>query len=147
MRGKVIRFEIVDEEEWRVIADDPQHADRVRVLGPAHGNRPIQSVSADLLMDSLQQVAKLRAFDAVRRLAADVTRIGGDGLTVNGLLTRHTLEYRFKGDSVRWASATEEVGTVKPSDSWQHVLRKLGYQLQQLQGAGTSLATRADPSL
>ena len=121
---------------YLLIADDPAHPGRVRVLGPAHGNRPIQSVSAELLLDALKEAAKLPAFDAVRRIADDLTRIGGDGLTVNGLLTRHTLEYRFKGDSARWASAAEEVGAVKPTDSWQHVVRKLGYALQQLPQRG-----------
>lgn len=121
---------------YLVIADDPQHTNRVRVLGPVHGKRPIQSVSPDLLWDALEEVAKLPAFDAIRRLADDLTRIGGDGLAVNGLLTPHTLEYRFKGDSVRWASATKKVSTVKPADSWQHILRKLGYQLQQVPRRG-----------
>ncbi len=121
---------------YLLIADDPQHTNRIRVLGPSHGKRPIQSVSAELLPDSLHQVAKLPAFDAIRRIADDLTRIGGDGLTVNGLLTRHTLEYRFKGDPARWESASEEVRSVKPADSWQHVLRKLGYAVQQLPRRG-----------
>ena len=121
---------------YLLIADDPAHPGRVRVLGPAHGNRPIQSVSAELLLDALKEAAKLPAFDAVRRIADDLTRIGGDGLTVNGLLTRHTLEYRFKGDPARWASAAEVVGAVKPTESWQHVVRKLGYGLQQLPQRG-----------
>ena len=121
---------------YLLIADDPEHPGRVRVLGPAHGNRPIQSVSAELLLDALQEVVRLPAFDAIRRIADDLTRIGGDGLTVNGLLTRHTLEYRLKGDPARWASAAEEVGAVKPTDSWQHVVRKLGYALQQLPQRG-----------
>ena len=121
---------------YLLIANDRQHTNRIRVLGPAHGNRPVQSVSTALLFDCLQQIADLPAFDATRRLADDLTRIGGDGLTVHGLLTRHTLEYRFKGDPVRWASATEEVQTVKRTDSWQHVLRKLGYAVQRLPGRG-----------
>ena len=121
---------------YLLIADDPAHPGRVRVLGPSHGKRPIQSVSAELLLDALQEVAKLPTFDAVRRIADDLTRIGGDGLTVNGLLTRHTLEYRFKSDPVRWAEAGQEVEAVKPTDSWQHVVRKLGYALQQLPQRG-----------
>ena len=122
---------------YLLIADDPRHTSRIRVLGPSHGNRPIQSVSGELLSDSLRQLlVKLPAFDAIRRIADDLTRIGGDGLTFNGLLTRHTLEYRFKGDPARWESATEEVRAVKPADSWQHVLRKLGYTVQQLPRRG-----------
>ena len=121
---------------YLLIADDPAHPGRVRVLGPSDAKRPIQSVSADLLLDSLLEVAKLSALDAVRRIAEDLIRIGGNGLTVSGLLTRHTLEYRFKGDPVRWTAAAEEVGSVKQTDSWQHVVRKLGYGLQQLPQRG-----------
>ena len=121
---------------YLLIADDPQHGGRVRVLGPTAGNRPIQSGDAELLADSLQHVATLPAFDAVRRLADDLTRIGGDGLTFNGLLTRHTLEYRFKGDASRWASATEQLREIRPSDSWRRLLTKLGYTLQQLPNRG-----------
>ena len=121
---------------YLLVADDPDHSGRVRVLGPSHGNRPIQSVSAELLSDALQEVAKLSTFDAVRGIADDLTRIGGDGLTVNGLLTHHTLEYRFKGDPVRWTAAAQEVEAVKSTDSWQRVVRKLGYALQQLPQRG-----------
>ena len=121
---------------YLVIADDPQHPGRVRVLGPTLGNRPIQSVNSELLSDSLQHVAASPPFDAVRRLADDLTRISGDGLTFHGLLTRHTLEYRFKGDPSRWASATERLRGVRPTDSWRRVLTKLGYTLQQLPNRG-----------
>ena len=121
---------------YLVIADDPQHRDRVRVLGPTAGNRPIQSVNAGLLADSLENAATLPPFDAVRRLADDVTRIGGDGLIFHGLLTPHTLEYRFKGDPARWTSATDRVRGIRPGDSWRGVLTKLGYTLQQLPNRG-----------
>ena len=121
---------------YLLIADDPQHANRVRVLGPSDGRRPILSVSGELLADSLQTVARLPEFDAVRRLADDLTRIGGDGLTINGLLTRHTLEYRLKRDPARWASATNQTRGIRPTDSWQQVTRKLGYTVQQLPNRG-----------
>ena len=121
---------------YLVIADDPQSADRVRVLGPTLGNRAIASVGSELLADSLQQVAKLPAFDAVRRLGDELTRIAGDGLTVHGLLTRHTLEHRFRGDASRWSAAIELIEGIKPTDSWRQVLPKLGYTLQQLPNRG-----------
>ena len=121
---------------YLLVADDPQRPGRIRVLGPTAGNRPILSVEPQLLADSLQQVANLPAFDAVRRLADDLTRIGGDGLTVHDLLTRHTLEHRFKGDPSRWAAARELVARVRPTDSWRQVLTKLGYTLQQLPNRG-----------
>ena len=121
---------------YLVIADDPQSRDHVRVLGPTLGNRPIVSVSSELLADSLQQVAKLSAFDAVRRLGDELTRIAGDGLTVHGLLTRHTLEHRFRGDASRWSAAIELIEGIKPTDSWRQVLPKLGYTLQQLPNRG-----------
>ena len=91
---------------YLVIADDPQTPGRVRVLGPSRGDRPIQSVDPQLLADCLEQVAASDELSAVRRVADDLMRIGGDGLAFHGLLTPHTLEYRFKGDSSRWAAAT-----------------------------------------
>ena len=121
---------------YLLIADDPQHANRVRVLGPSDGRRPILSVSGELLADSLQTVAKLPEFDAVRRLADDLTRIGGDGLTINGLLTRHTLEHRLKGDPARWASAADQTRRIRPTDPWRQVILKLGYTVQQLPHRG-----------
>ena len=130
---------------YLLIADDPQHANRVRVLGPSDGRRPILSVSAELLADSLQTVARLPEFDAVRRLADDLTRIGGDGLTINGLLTRHTLEYRLKRDPDRWASATNQTRGIRPTDSWQQVTRKLGYTVQQLPNRGYIARHRGRP--
>ena len=121
---------------YLVIADEPQLPGRVRVLGPTAGNRPIHSVNAELLADSLKTAATLPPFDAVRRIADDVTRIGGDGLTFHGLLTPHTLEYRFKGDPARWTSAADQVRGVRPGDSWRAALTKLGYTLQQLPNRG-----------
>lgn len=55
---------------YLLIADDPAHPGRVRVLGP-DARRPIQSVSAELLLDALQEVAQLPALHAVRRVAED----------------------------------------------------------------------------
>ena len=121
---------------YLLIAADPQQPGRIRVLGPTSANRPIPSVNPRLLADSLQDVADLPAFDAVRRLSDDLTRIGGDGLTVHDLLTRHTLEHPFKRDSSRWAAATEVVQGVKTTDSWRQALSKLGYTLQQLPKRG-----------
>ena len=117
---------------YLVIADDPQDRSRVRVLGPTLANRPIVSVSSELLADSLERVAQLSAFDAVRRLGDELKRIAGDGLTVHGLLTRHTLEHRFRGDPVRWGAAKGMIQGIKPTDSWRQMLPKLGYTLQQL---------------
>ena len=121
---------------YLLIVDDPQGRGRVRVLGPTLGNRPIVSVSSNLLADSLQQVRELSAFDAVRRLGDELTRIAGDGLTVHGLLTRHTLEHRFRGDTSRWEAAQESIQGIKVTDSWRQILPKLGYTLQQLPTRG-----------
>ena len=121
---------------YLLIADDPQHANRVRVLGPARGDSPIRSVDSQLLVAPLEEAATLPALEAVRRIADDLTRICGDGLSVNGLLTHHTLEHRFRGNAAWWESATGDVRAIKQGDSWQNVLRKLGYVLQQLPRRG-----------
>ena len=130
---------------YLLIADDPRHANRVRALGPTDGRRPIQSVKTELLAHSLRQAARLPALEAVRRVADDVTRIGGDGLTLNGLLTRHTLEYRLKRDSDRWAAATAETAGIRPGDSWRGVIGKLGYALQLLPNRGHLARHKARP--
>lgn len=117
---------------YLLIADNPQRPGQVLVLGPIQSARPIQAVRAELLADSLKRMASLSPLEAVRRLADDIARIGGDGLTVNGLLTRHTLEFRFMRDESRWATATAMLHGVGPGESWRGLFTKLGYILQRL---------------
>ena len=117
---------------YLLLADDPEGAGRVRVLGPSSAKAAIRSVDAALLVDSIRETASLPALDAVRRLADDLTRIGGDGLTFNGVLTRHTLVHRFQGDGARWAAASDLVKDVLPADDWRRLLVKLGYSVDRL---------------
>ena len=119
-----------------LIADDAARANWIRVLGPRVGNGAIRSVSGELFAESLRNVADLPALEAVRQLGDDLGRIGGDGLTVNGMLTRHTLEYRFRGDDAGWLAAKEHVERVSLRDSWRTVVTKLGYVVQRLPNRG-----------
>ena len=119
-----------------LIADDPVREDRIWVLGPRLANGAIRSVGGELLGEALQQVATLPALEAVRQLGDDLGRFGGDGLTFNGMLTRHTLEYRFKGDAAAWLEAKEDVQGVSSRDSWRTVVTKLGYVVQRLASRG-----------
>ena len=100
---------------YLLLADDSERAGRVRVLGPSSAQAAIRSVDAALLADSIREIASLSALDAVRRLADDLARIGGDGLTFNGVLTRHTLDHRFKKDAARWTAASGLVNDVAPA--------------------------------
>ena len=119
-------------KSYLLLADEPERAGRVRVLGPSSATGVIRSVDAAVLADSLAEVASLSAFDAVRRLAGDLPRMGGDGLTFNGVLTRHMLEHRFRRDSARWEPASDLVRGVRPEDDWRRLLTKLGYVLERL---------------
>ena len=105
---------------------------RVRVLGPSSPEAPIRSVDFGLLADAIAAIVALPALDAVRRLAEDLARIAGDGLTFNGILTRHTLEHRFQSDGVRWEAAKDIIAEIAHSDAWRPLLTKIGYTLEQL---------------
>ena len=119
-----------------LVADDPARPGRLRALGPATHKGPVRSVSADQLAGSLKSLASVSGLRAVRQLAADLSRIAGDGLTVNGLLTRHTLEYRFKGDTARWSKAQQAVAGLPRSGTWHQMLAALGYGLERLPRRG-----------
>ena len=119
-----------------LIADDPTRTNRIWVLGPMAGNGAIRSVDGELLAESLREVASRPALEAVRQLGDALGRLAGDGLTFNGMLTRHTLEYRFKGDAVRWMAAKEQVQGVSSRDSWRTIVTKLGYVVQRLPTRG-----------
>ena len=49
-----------------------------------------------------------------------------------GLLSRHTVEVRFRENRARWAEATDATAVLRPSDGWRDILVKLGYRLEQL---------------
>lgn len=119
-----------------LIADDPTRRNRIWVLGPMAGNGAIRSVRGELLAESLREVAGLPALDAVRQLGDELGRLAGDGLTFNGLLTRHTLEYRFRGDTAGWLGAKEYVQGITAKDPWRTVVTKLGYVVQRLPNRG-----------
>ena len=119
-------------KSYLLLADEPEPAGRVRVLGPSSPTGVIRSVDATVLADLLAEVAALPLFDALRRLAGDLPRMGGDGLTFNGVLTRHMLEHRFRRDSVRWEPAASLVSGVLPADDWRRLLTKLDYALERL---------------
>lgn len=121
---------------YLLLADEPGETGRIRVLGPTSAKAPIHSVSAALLADALHRSAGLPALEAIRRIAADLTRMAGDGLDVNGLLTRHTLEHRLRGDPSRWERAGDLTRNLRPTDTWRDLLRKLGYSVEQLPGRG-----------
>lgn len=121
---------------YLLIADEPRETGRIRVLGPTSAKRPIHSVRGELLADALHRSAGLPALDAVRRIAADLTRMTGDGLDVNGLLTRHTLEHRLRGDPSRWDEAADLTRSLRSTDNWRSLFGKLGYAVEQLPDRG-----------
>ena len=120
-----------------LLADDAQRPSRLRALGPITHKGPMRSVDAGHLAKALEALADLSPLEAVRRLTADLNRVAGDGLAINGLLTRHTLESRFKGDPVRWSAAGRAVARVPAAPaSWRQTLSALGYGLERLTPRG-----------
>ena len=116
---------------YLLVADDPERSGWLRVLGPASVEGPVRSVDAAALARTIGDLAAMSALESVRHLAEEITRLGGEGLHVEGLLSRHTAEVRFKENSAMWAEATTVTAGLSPSDGWRAVLTKLGYKLEQ----------------
>ncbi len=120
-----------------LLADDTGRPGRIRVLGPATHQSPVRSVDSGHLNETLKQLAGMSPLQAVRRLAADLNRAAGDGLALNGLLTRHTLESRFKRDRDKWREARRTVADLAHSGgTWRQTLTALGYDLEPLPRRG-----------
>lgn len=120
-----------------LLADDPKRPDRLRVLGPVTHQGPVRSVDAGHLAKSLESLADLAPLEAVRRLADELNRAAGNGLAFNGLLTRHTLESRYRRDPARWERARRAVADLPPApSSWRQTLSALGYRLDRLPRRG-----------
>ncbi|MYD41104.1 MAG: hypothetical protein F4W94_05150 [Acidimicrobiia bacterium] len=121
---------------YLLVADDPDRSGWLRVLGPATADGPIRSVNASALARSIGNTAEMGRLESVRHLAEEIARLGGEGLHMEGLLSRHTLEVRFKGNITRWSEATDATSALEPSDGWRAMLTKLGYRLEQLPTRG-----------
>ena len=121
---------------YLVVADDPDRAGWLRVLGPASVDSPVRSVDASALARAVRDTTEMGALEGVRHLAEEVVRLGGEGLHMEGLLSRHTVEVRFKGNEAVWAEATGTTAALGSSDGWRAILTKLGYRLEQLPARG-----------
>ena len=117
---------------YLLVADDPSQAGWLRVLGPAAADVPIRSVDAEALARAIGETSEMGSLDSVRHLAEEIARLGGRGIHMEGLLSRHTVEVRFKENAAMWADATAVTSTLRPSDEWRAILTKLGYELEQL---------------
>jgi len=121
---------------YLLVADDPDRAGWLRVLGPASVDSPVRSVDASALARAVRDTTEMGALEGVRHLAEEVVRLGGEGLHMEGLLSRHTVEVRFKGNEAVWAEATGRTAALGSSDAWRGILAKLGYRLEQLPARG-----------
>ena len=122
---------------YLLVADDPDRSGWLRVLGPASVDSPIRSVDASGLVRAVGDTVEMGALEGVRHLAEEVVRLGGEGLHMEGLLSRHTVEVRFKGNEAVWAEASgTTAAALRPSDGWRGILTKLGYRLEQLPTRG-----------
>ena len=120
-------------QPYLLLADEPETAGKLRVLGPTRPDGAVHVVEAQLLREALQRAARERhPLDAVRGLTDELARLGGEGLTCRGLLTRHTLEHRFRGEASRWLEAAAVIREFKPDWGWRQVLEGLGLQVERL---------------
>ena len=116
---------------YLLVADDPERPGALRVLGPASVDSPIRSVEGSALARAVEQTIGMEHLEAVRHLAGEVIRLGGRGLHMEGLLSRHTVEVRFKEDPARWGGAVHATADLRSSDDWREIITKLGYQIEQ----------------
>jgi hypothetical protein len=128
-----------------LVADDPDAAGVLRLLGPAEGG-PLRRVRAESLLDSVRRTTSMRALAAVRHVAAEVDRLDSEGvagLTVRGLGTEHLYGTRLRA-SDRWPHL-EELAAGIARAPWREALSRLGYYLEQLPRYGwlARLAGRA----
>lgn len=121
---------------YLLVADDPERPGWLRVLGPASADAPIRAVEAAALARAIGEAAEMGTLDSVRHLAEEIARLGGQGIHMEGLLSRHTVEVRFRENVALWANATAATSALRPSDGWRAILTKLGYGLEQLPTRG-----------
>ena len=116
---------------YLLVADDPERSGWLRVLGPASMEGPVRSVDAAALARTIGDLAGMSTLESVRHLAEEITRLGSEGLHMEGLLSKHTAEVRFRENPAMWADATTVTAGLSPSDGWRAILTKLGYKLEQ----------------
>ena len=121
---------------YLLVADDPERSGWLCVLGPVSVDSPVRSVDASALVRAVGDTVEMGSLEGVRHLAEEVVRLGGEGLHMEGLLSRHTVEVRFKGNEAVWAEASGTTAALRPSDGWRGILTKLGYRLEQLPTRG-----------
>ena len=115
-----------------LVADDPKRSGWLCVLGPASVDAPVRLVGGSDLARAIRETAGMGPLESVRHVAEEIARLSGEGLYMDGLLSRHTLEVRFRENRARWAEATSATAALGASDGWRDVLAKLGYRLEQL---------------
>ena len=125
-------------QPYLLLADDPEGPPgRVRVLGPSRPDAAVQVVDGGLLERALERTAtEPKALTAVRGLSDELARLGGEGLTCRGLLTRHTVERRLRADGPRWQRALELCRGIRPDATWREVIEGLGFQVDTLPARG-----------
>ena len=121
---------------YLLVVDDPESPGSVRTLGPRTHNEPVRSVDCAGLATVIEATAEMTSLGAVRHLAGEVVRLAGRGLVTAGLLTRHSLEDRFRNDAHRWQAAQEAVAPLRISGNWRDVIGGLGYEIERLPHRG-----------
>ena len=121
---------------YLLVTDDADRPGSVQVLGPSTVDVPVRSVDCTRLADVLEAVPNMTSLDAVRHVAGEIDRLAGRGMVVEGLLSRHTLEDRFRNDAERWQAAATTIEQLRVSDDWRLLLVEVGYEVERLPQRG-----------
>ncbi len=119
-----------------LLADDPEQAGFVRVLGPQRDG-PLRRVRAAALLGVVEETLTVRRLQAVRLLAEELDRLDTEriaGLKVRGLGTEHLFGQRLP-DSPRWPALAASIDGVNRS-GWRELLTDLGYTFEVLKPQG-----------
>lgn len=131
-----------------LIADDPDTAEHVRVLGPT-AEGPMRRVRAQALHQLVEEAAGLGRVEAIRHLAEELERLDADGvpgLVVRGLGTRHLYVTRLREREDRWTELGRLAAGVS-ADSWREALEGLGYEIEELSKQGFLARSKGRPVL
>ncbi len=121
---------------YLLVVDDAGDPGSVHVLGPSTVDVPIRSVECSRLADVFEAIPTMSSLEAARHVAGEVVRLAGRGMVVEGLLTRHALEDRFRNDPKRWQAAVQAVAPLRITNDWRSVLDGLGYEIERLPQRG-----------
>lgn len=120
-----------------LVADDPDTAGTLRVLGPSKPDEQIFAVGAESLDQLIRKIAPLSRLQATRQIGRELRNLDQTdvaGMRVHGLGTTHLFAHRLR-DKPAWQGLLDAAAQVTKTE-WEDVFRELGYEIKKLPQAG-----------